>query len=97
MSPNQHEAAGGRTPTAGQIGGMKPSFTDTDSIARGHPHFNPLLKASDVARLLNISRTSAYRLMREGELPSVRFGAGIVRVRLADLEAYVASKVEGVE
>ena len=96
MKPSKNEAAGGRTPTAGQIRGIHPSFTDTDSISREHPHFNPLLKASDVARLLNISRTSAYRLMREG-LPVVRFGEGIVRVRLADLEVYVASRVEGGE
>jgi predicted DNA-binding transcriptional regulator AlpA len=47
-----------------------------------------LLKANDVARILGVSRTQAYRLMLT-ELPSVRFGGATVRVRPVDLEAYI--------
>lgn len=50
-----------------------------------------LLKAGDVAQVLNISRASAYRLMIN-ELPSIRIGAGTVRVKPADLAAYIERK-----
>ena len=48
----------------------------------------PLLKATDVAKILNISRPMAYRLTSTGLLPSVRIG-GSVRVRKEDLEKYI--------
>jgi len=47
-----------------------------------------LLKASDVAKILNISRPMAYRLTSTGKLPSVRI-EGSVRVRKEDLEKYI--------
>jgi len=47
-----------------------------------------LLRASDVAKILNISRPMAYRLTSTGELPSVRI-RGSVRVRKEDLEKYI--------
>jgi predicted DNA-binding transcriptional regulator AlpA len=50
----------------------------------------PLLKAPDVAKLLNVSRTEAYRLMRS-QIPTVRFGATTVRVRMVDLEDFINS------
>lgn len=46
-----------------------------------------LLKATDVAKILNISRSFAYRLMRTGNIPTVRFGRA-VRVRPSDLEEF---------
>ena len=60
------------------------------------PGIEKLLKADDVARVLNVSRTQAYRLMR-GELPVVRFGGATVRVRLADLERFISEHIEGGE
>lgn len=54
----------------------------------------PLLKAAEVAQLLNISKTQAYRLMSD-ELTCVRFGGNTVRVRMADLEKYISQHVEG--
>jgi excisionase family DNA binding protein len=48
-----------------------------------------LLKIEQVATILQISRTSAYRLAQTGELPAVRFGGGTVRVRLEDLERFI--------
>ena len=53
-----------------------------------------LLKAADVAQILNISIGLAYRLMQNGELHSVRLGRS-VRVRPADLEQFIASKTRG--
>ena len=52
-----------------------------------------LLKGEDIAQILNVSRTQAYRLMRE-EIPVVRFG-GSVRVRVSDLENYVTTHIQG--
>ncbi|RJO64974.1 MAG: DNA-binding protein [Candidatus Omnitrophota bacterium] len=48
-----------------------------------------LLKPADVAAILGVSRTQAYRLMGR-ELPAVRFG-NTVRVRRADLEKFIES------
>lgn len=47
-----------------------------------------LLRANDVAKILNISRPLAYRLMQTGKIPTVRINRS-VRVRLEDLERYV--------
>ena len=47
-----------------------------------------LLRPEDVARTLNISKSLAYRLLEQGQIPTVRFNR-TVRVRQADLEDYV--------
>lgn len=47
-----------------------------------------LLKATEVAKILNISRALAYRLMRTAEIPVIRFGR-TVRVKSSDLEAFI--------
>jgi excisionase family DNA binding protein len=47
-----------------------------------------LLKASDVAKYLNISISLAYRLMQKGEIPVIRIHKS-VRVREADLEEFI--------
>jgi len=47
-----------------------------------------LLNAVEVARVLNISRALAYRLMQTGEIPVIRINHS-VRVRMADLEEYI--------
>ncbi len=48
----------------------------------------PLLKAGDVAKLLNISVPMAYRLMQQGEIPVVHIKSA-VRVKPSDLQAYI--------
>jgi excisionase family DNA binding protein len=48
-----------------------------------------LLKASEVARILRVSKAQVYRLMRAGELRCVRFGQQTVRVRQEDLELFI--------
>ncbi len=47
-----------------------------------------LLKATEVATKLNVSKAMAYRLLRSGEIPSVRIGHA-VRVQRSDLEEFV--------
>ena len=47
-----------------------------------------LLKASEVARVLNISRAMAYRLMQTREIPTVCIGRAR-RVRPSDLQSYI--------
>jgi excisionase family DNA binding protein len=57
-----------------------------DSILR----VNTLLKAKDVAEILQISRAMAYTLMQRGEIPTVRIGKAR-RVRPEDLIKYIES------
>jgi len=54
------------------------------------PETNPnqLLSADQVAERLGISIALAYRLMKSGELPTVRF-IGSVRVLETDLESFI--------
>ena len=47
-----------------------------------------LLKATDVAEILNISRSMAYRLMQTREIPTVSIGTA-KRVRPVDLHNYI--------
>lgn len=47
-----------------------------------------LLKMRDVARILCVSLSQAYRLAYSGELPIVRMGKSI-RVMKSDLEEYI--------
>jgi excisionase family DNA binding protein len=47
-----------------------------------------LLTGKDVAHLLKISSSQAYKLMRRGELPAVHIGRSI-RVKPEDLETFI--------
>ena len=47
-----------------------------------------LLRATEVARVLNISRAMAYQLMQRGEIRTVRIGAAR-RVRQTDLRDFI--------
>jgi len=49
-----------------------------------------LLRIRDVAALLSMSESATYDLVYKGELPSVYIGSAR-RVRMSDLEAYIAS------
>jgi len=90
-SPGESKTSGPAARTTGPdetSGRLSPS--SASSLSQPHPHFNPLLKAEEVARILGVSKTQAYRLMAS-ELPCIRFGGNTVRVRLSDLEAYLAA------
>ncbi len=55
-----------------------------------------LLRVNEVARLLGVSRSTAYAIVATGELPSVRLGRA-VRVRRTDLEAWLSQKAVAAE
>lgn len=57
------------------------------------PEPDKLLKAQEVADLLQISRSMAYQMMRRGEMPTVRVGRA-VRVRQQDLDTFIKKSVE---
>ena len=52
----------------------------------------PLLKATEVAKILNISLPMAYRLIQIGEIRAVQIGKGR-RVRPQDLRQYIESNL----
>lgn len=52
----------------------------------------PLLKATEVAKILNVSRAYAYQLMHRREIPTVKIG-GARRVRLEDLKRYIRENI----
>ena len=51
-----------------------------------------LLKAADIAKVLNISKSMAYRLMQTGEIPTVNIG-NAKRVRPLDLHIYITANL----
>ena len=51
-----------------------------------------LFTADDVARILNVSRSFAYKMMQDGTLPVVRLGRA-VRVRPVDLNQFLETRV----
>jgi excisionase family DNA binding protein len=51
----------------------------------------PLLKPADVARVLNVTVTQVYTLMRSGDLPALKIGKkGVWRISRDTLEQYLA-------
>jgi excisionase family DNA binding protein len=53
-----------------------------------------LLRASEVARRLNISRSLAYQLIQTGKIPVIRINHS-VRVRMVDLEEFIQTHRSG--
>ena len=49
---------------------------------------NRLLKADEVAAILNISRSLTYRLFQEGKIPTIKINKTI-RVKPNDLTTYI--------
>jgi excisionase family DNA binding protein len=56
------------------------------------PQQTKLMKAIEVAEVLNISRAMAYRLMQTGELRTVSIGTA-KRVRRQDLLTYIENNI----
>ncbi len=57
------------------------------------PEPEKLLRAKDVASILQVSRSNAYLLMKRGEIPTIRVGRA-VRVRSSDLEEFIKQSRE---
>ena len=58
---------------------------------------NRLLTGAEVATILNVSKTFAYRMMREGQIPTVRLGnkGKAVSVKPHDLLQYIDTNLTG--
>ena len=50
-----------------------------------------LLTTAEVAEKLHISAAHAYKLLKDGKIPTVRFGK-LVRVKKEDLDKYIFEK-----
>jgi len=55
-----------------------------------------LLKVKDVAKILNISKSLAYRLTQTGEIPVVKVNSAI-RVRLTDLNEFIKTRIISID
>ena len=55
-----------------------------------------LLKGDDIAKVLGISRSLAYRLIRSGEIQSIKFGR-VVRVPQKALDQFIQSRTSGTD
>jgi excisionase family DNA binding protein len=53
-----------------------------------------VLTVTEVAKLVQVSRTVVYELIMSGEIPSFKVGK-LRRIRRSDVEAWLAKKVEG--
>jgi excisionase family DNA binding protein len=53
-----------------------------------------LLKVPYVADILNCSKAYIYKLVKQGEIPSVQIGTA-VRIRPQDLERYIRENLTG--
>lgn len=74
------------TPSQNRIGNPIPGKNQSDYPIM--PETGKLLKAKEVADVLQVSRSLAYQMMRRGEIPTVRVGSA-VRVRRSDLEEFI--------
>lgn len=61
--------------------------TDPASLGEG-----PFLTLPEVAKVLRVSRAKAYQMAQTGELPSVKIGTRVVRVRRDALAAWIDSQ-----
>lgn len=70
------------------------THTPNNTLSRPEP---ALMHVADAARVLGISRATAYRLVASGELQSVRMGTGktIVRVPRTALIHYIERNTVG--
>jgi predicted DNA-binding transcriptional regulator AlpA len=51
-----------------------------------------LVRVKDVMGILGVSRSQVWKLTKDGDLNPVRLSPRVTAWRLADVEAYIASK-----
>lgn len=79
---------------AGSVAAQTPATRlcpDVPVVPQAQPTQDLLLTISEVAEQLAVSRKTVWRMIKRGELPTVRFGRRIMRVRLKDLVAMISS------
>jgi excisionase family DNA binding protein len=69
---------------------MYETIDDHDNV----PNINRLLKADEVAELLNIGRSFAYLLIHTSQIPIIRLGRAC-RVRPQNLADYIEKNIQG--
>jgi len=69
---------------------MNAYLTETDENTSSYH----LLNANEVASILNVCRSFAYRLMQTGQVRTVQIGHS-VRVRPEDLDRYILDNMSG--
>ena len=72
-------------PSQGRMGKSVSEGNHDDQIM---PKAEKLLKAKEVAEILQVSRSLAYQMIRRGEIPTIRVGSA-VRVQHGDLEKFI--------
>ena len=79
--------------SAPQAAPSKPQATSPTLQRAASQEPDGILKASDVAQILRISKGLAYRMMQQGEIPSIQFGR-TTRVRRQDLDEFIRTHVK---
>jgi excisionase family DNA binding protein len=72
------------------------TLRDGGSYQQDSPDPERLLRAQEVAKILQFSRALAYRLMQNEELPAVKFHQS-TRVRQKDLDAFIRRNMKSTE
>lgn len=68
----------------------------TNQVIAEYIDSKKLLRPTDIAGILNISRSFTYLLLQSGAIPTVRIGKSC-RVRPQDLEAYILANIHGLK
>jgi excisionase family DNA binding protein len=76
---------------SGQHQYTSPIIPSSATVKPSSPPAYKLLRAVEVAKILDISRTQAYAMMRRGDIPTVRIGNS-TRVKPEDLKDYINNK-----
>ena len=60
----------------------------TNTPASTHPVVKPLLTYREAGEILGVTERTIFRLVRDGEIPNVKFG-GSVRIDPDDLRGFI--------
>jgi len=80
-------------PPSPQSAPSKPQTTSPRPKQAASSESDGILKASDVAQILRISKALAYRMIQQGEIPAIQFGR-TTRVKRQDLEEFIRTHVK---
>jgi len=68
-------------------------MSQINTTDQSQPTQEALLRAMEVSRILNISRSMTYQLLQSGRIPVVRIGNS-VRVRPKDLNEFINQNLD---
>lgn len=64
-------------------------FTDSELVSNAQPD---LLTEKQAAERLRVCTKTLYNMRRRGEIPFVRLKGRVIRYRIQDLDAFIASR-----